>query len=174
VILPVYSIGLAGAPAKPFANFRKEASGRYGWPVVAETDSSALLRTVAPSLPGVARLLAGDSTSGTLSIRVEVDVPGPHVAILGGRKLADRAPRVVLDGNPLANGRRSANWAVFFSDLVPGPHRLELPAHDSGPDPEADYLYFISIIHEDWAPQYVVLPNAHPNPAAGGVAPSVR
>ncbi|HXB57627.1 MAG TPA: hypothetical protein VN461_22895 [Vicinamibacteria bacterium] len=169
-ILPVYSIGLAGAPAKPFANSLKEASGRYGWPVVAETDSSALLRTVTPPLPGVARLLSADSSSGTLSIRVEVDVPGPHVAILGGRRLADRAPRVVLDGNALANGRRSANWAVFFSDLRPGPHRLELPARDSGPDPEADYLYFIGIVHEDWAPRYLVLGDVHASAGAGGVA----
>jgi hypothetical protein len=159
-ILPLYSIGLAGAPAKPFANFLKEASARYGWPVVAETDSSALVRTVAPALPGAARLLAGDSISGALSIGVEVDAPGPHVVILGGRRLADRAPRVVLDGHPLENGRRSANWAVFLSDLGPGPHRLELPAHDSGPDPQADYLYFISIIHRDWAPRYLVLPDA--------------
>jgi hypothetical protein len=169
-ILPVYSIGLAGAPAKPFATFLKEASARYGWPVVAETDSSELLRTVTPSLPGVARFLGGDSRAGTFSIPLEVDIPGPHVAILGGRSLADRAPRVVLDGHQLAEGRRSANWAVFFSNLGPGQHRLELPAHDSGPDPEADYLYFISIIHLNWAPRYLVLRDAHANAVAGETA----
>jgi hypothetical protein len=170
VILPVYSIGLAGAPAKPFATFLKEASARYGWPVVAETDSSELLRTVSPPLPGVARLLGNDSTAGTFSILLEVDIPGPHVAVLGGRRLAERAPRVAVDGHGLANGRRSANWAVFFLSLGPGQHHLELPAHDFGPDPEADYLYFVSVIHQDWAPQYLALPDAHVHSGAGGMA----
>jgi hypothetical protein len=65
----------------------------------------------------------------------------------------------VLDGRELGDGRRSANWAVFFSDLGPGKHRLELPSHDSGPDPESDYLYFANLIHQDWASRYVVFPH---------------
>ncbi len=170
-ILPLYSIGLAGAPAKPFATFLKEASARYEWSLVVETDSSALLMTTVPSLPGVARLLAGDSTATTLSIRFEVTTPGSHVVILGGRKLADRAPRIVLDGRELGDGRRSGNWAVFFADLGSGQHRLDLPSHDSGPDPESDYLYFAALIHRDWASRYLGLTGLPAGAADGRVQP---
>jgi hypothetical protein len=157
-ILPLYSIGLAGAPGKPFASFLKGASARYEWPVVAETDSSELLRTIVSPLRGVARLLSGSSTSTTLSIVFEVETPGRHLVILGGRKLAARAPRIALDGRVLSEGRRSTNWGIFSSDLGAGRHRLDLPSLDSGPESEADYLYFASLIHEDWTARYLVLP----------------
>ena len=58
-ILPVYRIGFAGGPAKPFSNFLKDASSRYGWPILAQTDNAAFVRTDVARLPGVARLIPG-------------------------------------------------------------------------------------------------------------------
>ena len=83
------------------------------------------------------------------------DVAGPHLVILGGRRLATRAPRVDLDGRPLENGRRSTNWAVFEAELSAGAHVLELPSHEGGPDPEADYLYFAAVVRRDVAERYL-------------------
>ena len=156
-ILPLYSIGWAGAPAKPFSNLLKDASRRYEWPMVVETARAALVRTTVVPLPGVARLVEGRSTSSTLSIRFDAAAAGRHVLILGGRKLAERAPRIVLDGRELEDGRRSANWAVFARELAAGGHRLELPADNAGPDPESDYLYFAALIHAGWLSDYVAL-----------------
>jgi hypothetical protein len=157
-ILPVYSIGLAGAPGKPFASFLKEASTRYEWSILAETENSELVRTLVPSLAGVARLQAGEVTDTTVAIPFEQDTGGPQIVILGGRRLSDRAPRATIDGVDLRPERRSANWAVFSCDLSAGGHRLELPSLDSGPDPESDYLYFASIIQRGRASAYVFLP----------------
>lgn len=156
-ILPLYSIEMAAAPGQPFSRFLKEAGPRYGWPMVVGTDRTTLLRTTVAELAGVARLVEGHSTAATLSIHLEVANPGPHVLILGGRKLSERAPGIVLDGRELAGGCRSPNWAVFARDLAAGAHRLELPSHDSGAEPESDYLYFVVLIHEDWLPRYVAL-----------------
>ena len=86
------------------------------------------------------------------------DAPGPHLVVLGGRQLATRAPRVLLDGRPLENGRRSPNWAVFEADLSAGAHVLELPSHEGGPDPEADYLYFAAVVRRDVAERYLETP----------------
>ena len=92
------------------------------------------------------------------------DAPGPHLVVLGGRRLATRAPRVLLDGRPLENGRRSPNWAVFEADLSAGAHVLELPSHEDGPDPEADYLYFAAVVRRDVAERYLVLPASRDAP----------
>ncbi len=167
-ILPVYRIGLAGGPAKPFSNFLKDASPRYGWPIVAQTDNAAFVRTDVLRLAGVARLARDDSESSTLAIRVQPDMAGPHVVILGGRMLAVRAPRIELDGRALENGRRSTNWAVFTAELAPGSHVLELPSHEIGPDPEADYLYFAAIVHRDHASHYLSFGDATAGRAAEG------
>ncbi len=86
------------------------------------------------------------------------DAPGPHLVVLGGRRLATRAPRVLLDGRPLETGRRSTNWAVFEAELPAGTHVLELPSHEGGPDPEADYLYFAAVVRRDGAERYVDVP----------------
>ena len=75
-ILPVYRIGFAGGPAKPFSNFLKDASSRYGWPILAQTDNAAFVRTDVPRLSGVARLTPLESPGSTLAIRVEPDAPG--------------------------------------------------------------------------------------------------
>lgn len=159
-ILPVYRIGFAGGPGKPYSNFLKENAPRYGWPIVAYNDSAALARTDAARLPGVARLGPGPARPGTFTIRVEPDAPGPHVVLLGGRRLGERAPAIALDGQALAGGRRSANWAVFEARLGAGPHVLELPSLDAGPDPQADYLYFAAVVSRDAASRYVTLADA--------------
>jgi hypothetical protein len=165
-ILPLYAIGFAGAPAKPFASFLKEAHLRYGWPTIVETDSAALLRTDVAVLPGVASMAPGESSAATLAIRVQIDAPGPQLAVLGGRKLAERAPRIALDGRALEGGRRSANWALFDVELPAGAHVLELPAHVTGPEPEADYLYFTAVIHRDHANRYLRLAHDAAEPVA--------
>jgi hypothetical protein len=160
-ILPVYRIGFAGGPAKPFSGYLKDAGARYGWPVVAQTDNAALVRTDVPPLPGLARLAlaepesASASASATLAIRVDPDTPGPHVVVLGGRRLVERAPRPTLDGRPLEGGLLSRNWAVYGAELAAGAHRLELPSHAGGADPEADYLYFAAVVHRDRAAAYL-------------------
>jgi hypothetical protein len=156
-ILPLYSIELAAAPAKPFSNHLREAEARYGWPAVVDTDRTTLLRTTAAALPGVARLVEGRQAVGTLSLQLEVGSPGLHFLILGGRELGKRAPKISLDGRELDEGHRSPNWAVFARDLAAGPHRLELPSHDGGVEPESDYLYFVALIHERWHRDYVTL-----------------
>ena len=74
-ILPVYRIGFAAAPAKPFSNSLKEAASRYEWPMLVETANAAFLRTSVPALPGVARLARGDTSAGSLTIRVDPTQP---------------------------------------------------------------------------------------------------
>ena len=75
------------------------SAGPSAAPIVAQTDNAAFVRTDVPRLPGLARLTRGESASSTLAIRVEPDVLGPHVVVLGGRMLAARAPRIQLDGH---------------------------------------------------------------------------
>jgi hypothetical protein len=154
-ILPVYGITLAGAPAKPFANFVKAASARYGWPLLAETENAALARTVADRLPGVAEITSAASRAGTLSVRLEVHEGGPQVLILGGRRLAERAPTLVLDGRTLDGCRRNANWAVCTTETSAGALTIELPSREWGPDPEADYLYFLALVQRERLSGYV-------------------
>lgn len=156
-VLPLYHIGFAAAPAKPFSNHLKDASPRYGWPFVAQTDNAAFVRTDVAALPGVVRLVPGESTDEMLAIRVEPEHAGAHVVILGGRRLEQRAPRVLLDGRPLEHGRRRGNWAVYDTELAASAHRLELPSLEKGADPEADYLYFAAVVSRDVARQYVAL-----------------
>ncbi len=154
----MYGIGLAGGPGKPFSAFLERASVQYGWPVLAQNKASALVRTETASLPGLARVVSAASSAGTLSIRLAVERSGPHVLVLGGRRLADRAPVISLDGRTLDGCRRRANWAVCTSEIGAGEHRLELPSHESGSDPEADYLYFVALVHRDQAAAYLSLP----------------
>ena len=153
-ILSVYRIGFAGGPGKPFSGHLKEASPRYDWPMVASNDSAALVRTDAARLPGVARLAPG-SSSASFAIRVETDSPGPQLILLGGRRLAERAPRITLDGRALEGGRRSPNWALFETELGPGAHLLELPSLEAGAEPEADYLYFAAVVQRELAGRYI-------------------
>lgn len=154
-ILPVYRVGFAAGLGKPFSSHLEEAGPRYEWPVVARAGNGLFLRTDAVHLPGLARLAPVASAPSTLQIGVTPDAPGPHLVVLGGRRLAPRAPRVLLDGRPLEDGRRSPNWAVFDTDLSAGAHVLELPSHEGGPDPEADYLYFAAVVRRDVADRYL-------------------
>ena len=164
-ILPVYRIGFAGGPAKPFSTYVKDASLRYGWPIVTQTDNAALVRTDVPRLPGLARLGPGEFEGPLFAMEVTLDGPGPHVIVLGGRRLLERAPAIQLDGHPLEGGRRTANWAVFDAELAAGPHRLELPSHASGSDPQADYLYFAVVVHRARAGDYLGLASAELAPS---------
>jgi hypothetical protein len=158
-ILPVYGITLAGAPAKPFATAVKAASARYGWPLLAQADNAALARTTVAVLPGAARVTGAGSRDGTLTIRMEIERAGPQLLILGGRQLAERAPTLLLGGQPLVDCRRDANWAVCTTEAGVGALPLELPSHEAGADPEADYLYFLALVHRDEAARYVRLPS---------------
>ncbi len=163
-ILPVYRIGYAAALGKPFSGHLERVGPSYGWPVVTRAGNGLFLRTDPPNLPGLARLVPLDSAPATLQIGVTPDAPGPHLVVLGGRRLATRAPRVLLDGRPLENGRRSPNWAVFEADLSAGAHVLELPSHEDGPDPEADYLYFAAVVRRDVAERYLEFPASRDAP----------
>jgi hypothetical protein len=167
-ILPVYRIGFAAALGKPLSSHLESAGPRYGWPLVTRAGNGVLVRTDTAALRGLARLAPALSAPETLAIGVTPDVPGPHLVILGGRRLATRAPRVFVDGRPLGSGRRSPNWAVFEADLSAGAHVLELPSHEGGPDPEADYLYFAAVVHREAADRCVSFAGA---PAVAGGSP---
>jgi hypothetical protein len=156
-ILPVYRIGYAAAPAKPFSVFLKEAAGRYGWPIVVATDNASFLRTDVPSLPGVAPLAREDGPVDVLAIRVTPMRSGPHILVLGGRRLESRLTRLGLDGRALEGGRRFGNWALFDIELTLGSHRLELPSLDTAADPQADYLYFAAVVSRESAPEYLTI-----------------
>jgi hypothetical protein len=160
-ILPVYRIGYAAALGKPFSSHLERVGPSYEWPVVTRAGNGVFLRTDPPNLPGLARLTRLASSPATFQIGVTPDAPGPHLVVLGGRQLAGRAPRVLLDGRSLESGRRSPNWAVFEVDLSAGAHVLELPSHDDGPDPGSDYLYFAAVVRRDAAERYVG-PSASP------------
>jgi hypothetical protein len=175
-ILPVYRIGFAAGPGKPFSNLLKDASPRYGWPMVAQTDNAAFVRTDVPRLPGVARLSPGTASPSSFAIRIEPDRPGPHVIVIGGRRLSERAPHMQLDRRPLTGGQRTANWAVFEVELGVGTHLLELPSHAEGHDPAADYVYFAAVVHGDQSAAYLAAPAAEDRGAsrtqdAGGSLP---
>jgi hypothetical protein len=156
-VLPVYRIGFAAAPGKPFSNHLKEWGPRYGWPMLAETGNAAFVRTEVPALPGVARLAPGGSSDGMVRIRVEVELAGAQVVVLGGRGLDRRATQVFLDGRALEHGRTSGNWAVHAVELGAGSHLMELPSLEAGPNPEADYLYFAAVVSRELAARYVAL-----------------
>jgi hypothetical protein len=166
-ILPLYRIGFAAAPGKPFSNHLKEASGRYGWPMLAQTDNAAFLRTDTVPLPGVAALTPGPSSVDLLAIRVHTESAAPQLVILGGRRLDTRASRVMLDGRPLENGHRRGNWAVYEIELEAGSHLLQLPSLEGSADPEADYLYFAAVVERELASRYV----AYGSPSAGVTPP---
>lgn len=155
LLLPTYSIALAAAAGKPFFVHLEEAAARYGWPVVLRSSNAMLVRTDAAALPGVARLGKAEAVGGRLAVPVEPDRPGPHVIVLGGRRLDARASEIALDGRGLDGCRRSGNWAVCEADLAGGRHRLELPALDAGPDPQAEYLYFAAVVHRDETASYL-------------------
>jgi hypothetical protein len=159
-VLPLYRIGLAAAPAKPFSNRLKEASAAYDWPLLAQTDNAAFVRTSPATLPGVARLAPGQASPDLEAIGIEIERAGLQLVILGGRRLDTRAPEVLLDGRPLETGRRRANWAVYEVELSEGRHLLQLPSLALGPDPQADYLYFAAVIQADVASRYVDLADA--------------
>ena len=159
-ILPLYRIGYAAAPGKPFSVSLKEAAARYGWPIVVATDNAAFLRTDVPSLPGVVPLTRADGPADALVIHVTPARAGPHVLVLGGRRLEERLGRLQLDGGALASVRRRGNWAVVDLELAPGSHRLELPSLDTAADPRADYLYFAALLSRDSASSYLTLGGA--------------
>jgi hypothetical protein len=159
-ILPVYLIGFAAAPAKPFSGFLKEAAPRYGWPIVVETDNAAFVRTDVPILPGVAPLAREEGPADALVIRLTPARAGSHVLVLGGRRLDTRLTRLRLDGHALEGGRRLGNWALLDLELAPGPHRLELPSLETPADPQADYLYFAAVVNRESAADYLTLGGA--------------
>jgi len=159
-ILPLYSIGLAGAVGGPFAIFLKEAGATYGWPILGKTEGNvALLETEVAPLPGVARLGPGSFGPTGLDLDVETDASGRQLVILGGRHLADRAQRIEIDDRPLQGLVRSPNWAVGGQEVAAGRHRLHLAWQKPDYLLESDFLYFASVIQEAWAGRYVRLPH---------------
>jgi hypothetical protein len=158
-ILPVYAIGYAAAPGRPFPRFLKQAQTDYGWEDVAGgPGKQRLLRTEAPARPGLAHFARGRWGQAGLFVGLETDTGGPQVVVLGGRGLAERADRVLLDGEELEARARSANWAVYEADIVRGPHRLELLWPERSAARDADYLYFAAVVAMSHASGYLDLP----------------
>ena len=103
-----------------------------------------------PRLPGLARLTRARPAAGDLRDRRDARRGRDRTSSSSAGGGWPRArPAILLDGRPLENGRRSPNWAVFEADLSAGAHVLELPSHEDGPDPEADYLYFAAVVRRD-------------------------
>jgi len=166
-ILPVYRIGYAAAPAKPFSGHLKQEAPRYGWPIVVETDNASFVRTDVAALPGVAPLVREDGQADAFVIGVTPARGGPHVLVLGGRRLESRLTRLLLDGRALGGVRRGGNWAVAELELAPGPHRLELPSLDAAADSQADYLYFAAVVSREQVSEYLTLGAAGTDAADG-------
>jgi hypothetical protein len=157
-VLPVYGIGYAAATGVPFSRFLREARSEYGWEAVAESPGRRLLRTLPPARAGWARLGRGRWDENGLSLGVEVDEGGPQVVVLGGRRLSERAAAVALDGRPLVSRARSANWAVFETDIDRGPHRIDLRWPPTSDPRDPDYLYFAAIVAAGRASDSLDLP----------------
>ena len=159
-ILPAYGIAFAAASGPPFGLYLAEAQTRYGWPTVAEGDERRrLVRVGPPDLPGLAAFTRATDDGRSVGFRNEV--AGPHVVVLGGRGLDQRAPRILVDGQVLA-GRHEGSWAVLRGQFLAGDHRLDLPPPGLDRDGERDVLFFAAVVHERWAREYLELPTGFP------------
>jgi hypothetical protein len=169
--LPVYGIEYAAGTAHPFSRYLREAPFDYGWEILAEAPHRRFVRTLSPARPGWARLGRGRWDDNGLSVDLETDREGPHLVVLGGRRLDERADRVVLDGRTLRRRSRAPNWAVLDADIHAGSHRLELlwPERSEARDP--DYLYFAAVVAADHAPESLEVPPGG-NPAVPGTVSS--
>ena len=159
-ILPAYGIAFAAASGPPFGLYLAEAQTRYGWPTVAEGDERRrLVRVGPPDLPGLAAFTRATDDGRSVGFRNEV--AGPHVVVLGGRGLDQRAPRILVDGQVLA-GRHEGSWAVLRGQFLAGDHRLDLPPPGLDRDGEREVLFFAAAVHERWAREYLELPASPP------------
>jgi hypothetical protein len=163
--LPLYRIGYAVSIGPPF-NF--ELPGRAAenqWPLVATTpDRHFLYKVTSPDLPGVARASPGVFDEWGFRVDLEVRADGRHLIVLGGRKLAERAPRVVVDGRELAPVARDSSWIVAEAPLSAGRHTLALPRAHAQWREECDFVYFLAAIDERWVSRYFVDLPPRPSP----------
>ena len=131
---------------------------RYGWPMLVRDRQRRLRphgrRRRCPASRGSPRAAR---TASCCAIRVETDARGPHVVILGGRRLERARPAA----SSSTAGRSSTAGAAATgpsstAELAAGPHVLELPSLEAGADPEADYLYFAAVVQpRRWPADYV-------------------
>ncbi len=154
-LLPAYRIDFAVASGKPFGEYLPAVQESYGWPTAVGEGLHRLVRTPPPTLPGLARFEAADDEGR--AVPFEVDAGGPHLLVLAARGLAERVPRVLVDGQEVLGPRRG-NWGVLRADLAPGRHRLELVTAGLDREGERDLLYFASIVAESRADAYLELP----------------
>ncbi len=154
-LLPAYRIAFAVANGKPLAGHVSLAQDAYGWPTVTGASGRRLARTTPPEVPGLARFLAAEREGRTYPF--ETDEGGPHLIAIAGRRLAERVPRVHVDGQEV-HGKRQGNWALLRAALGPGPHRLELETAGVDRDGERDLLYFAAVVAASRAEACFTLP----------------
>ena len=147
-LLPAYRIAFAVANGKPFSDHLPQAQESYGWPTVTGASGRGLARTLPPDVPGLARFQPADDEGRVFPF--ENDEGGPHLIAIAGRRLAERVPAVLVDGQEVS-GKRNENWALLRAELVPGRHRLELQTAGLDHDGERDRLYFAAILPESRA-----------------------
>ena len=91
--LPLYRIRYAVSIGPPFNFELPGMAAENQWPLVATTpDRHFLYKVASPDLPGVARASPGVFDESGFRVDLEVAAAGRHLIVLGGRKLAERAP----------------------------------------------------------------------------------
>jgi hypothetical protein len=157
-ILPVYGVRYAAALGTPFSEHLAHSEAQYGWEVIAEFGRKRrLVRCDAPNLPGLARLeRLREGPLGQI-LRFQVSGTGNHIFVLGGRRLRERVGHMRLDGHEAPEAVWRDNWSVFDAPLQAGTHELVLARAGPEPGGERDVLYFVTIVEQRLAANYLAL-----------------
>ncbi len=162
--LPLYRIGYAASVGPPFNFELPGTAAENQWPLMATTpDRHFLYKVKSPDLPGVARASPGVFDESGFRVDLEVGARGRHLIVLGGRKLAERAPLVRVDGHALLPLARDLSWIVAPAELSAGRHTLTLPHANARWQEESDFVYFLAAVDERWADRY--FKNLPPGPS---------
>jgi hypothetical protein len=156
VILPVYGIRYAASIGAPFNFELPKVASENEWPLVATTQERHFLyRTEGPDLPGVARAARGVFDESGFKVDLEVAAAGRHRIVVGGRKLDERAPLLLIDGRVVEPRDRDPSWIVAAADLSAGRHSLALPRRNPRWQEDSDFLYFLAAIDERLTSRYL-------------------
>ena len=154
-ILPVYGIRYAASINAPFNFELPGVASQNQWPLLATTpDRHFLYKVDSPDLPGVARASHGVFDPSGFRMDLEVSAAGRHRIVLGGRRLSERAPILLIDGREIAPVARDQGWIVAEADLSGGRHSLALPRTSPQWQEESDFVYFLAAVEERWGSHY--------------------
>jgi len=154
-ILPLYGIEYVAAVGRPFVLFASQRESDYGWEIAARgVGMKRLLRATPVLRPAVGRWGRGTWDDEGLHVSVEPDIAGPQLVVLGGRRLDERAPRILLDGRALESRALSGNWAILNAEMTKRPHRLELLWAEGSRARDSDYLYYAVVVASEHVSEY--------------------